>query len=183
MQGEHRSLQRWKWVSWLAALLPLVAGAASAAPNLEDEVKAAFLLNFAKFVDWPPSAFAGPDAPIAICILGKDPFGGAIDELVAGETANGRKLIVRRIDRPPASGACQIVFAGAPGKEAARLLSNLGQGVLTVGEGRDFVRDGGMIGFVIDNRRVRFDINQGAAQAASLKLSAKLLAVARNVLK
>ena len=101
--------------------LPVVLACASALmlpfrgvaqTDLEYQVKAAFLLNFAKFVEWPSPVFADPDSPIAICILGKDPFGRAIDDLVKEETANGRKLMVRRMSQPPAPQACQVVFAG-----------------------------------------------------------------------
>ena len=155
----------------------------SAQTSLEYQVKAAFLLNFAKFVDWPPAAFANSESPIAICILGKDPFGRSIDDLVQGEVVSGRKLIVRRISQAPAAQTCQIVFTEQTGKDTAELLSSLGPGVLTVGEGDDFVRQGGIIGFLIDSRHVRFDIDQKAAELADLKLSSKLLAVARAVQK
>jgi hypothetical protein len=156
--------------------------AAEPPPPLESEVKAAFLLNFAKFVDWQPAFFAASGSPLAICIVGTDPFGPAIDELIQGEAVSGRKLVVRRIGEPPQPRTCQIVYTEG-GKEASRLLSALGPGVLTVGEGEGFLRNGGIIGFVIENRRVRFDINQKAAETAALKLSSRLLSVARVVEK
>ncbi|HTX37431.1 MAG TPA: YfiR family protein [Bryobacteraceae bacterium] len=155
---------------------------ALAEQTLEYEVKAAFLLNFAKFVEWPAGAFADSGAPLAICILGKDPFGRVIDDLVQGETVSGRKLVVRRISELPAQQACQILFTQESGKDATKTLSAL-HNVLTVGEGANFVHDGGIIGFVIESRRVRFDISQGAANAAGLKLSSKLLSVARAIEK
>jgi hypothetical protein len=161
----------------------LLAGGALAQSNLEFEVKAAFLLNFAKFVDWSPNAFADAESPVAICILGKDPFGRVIDDLVQGEIVNGRPVVVRRLSQPPDPQACQVVFTEAEGRAAAKAMSGMGRGVLTVGEGDGFVREGGIIGFVIDNRRVRFDINQTAAENASLTLSSKLLSVARAVKK
>jgi hypothetical protein len=151
--------------------------------DLEYQVKAAFLLNFAKFVEWPSSVFADADSPVTICILGKDPFGRTIDELVQGEVANGRKLMVRRLTQLPGPQACQVVFAEGPAKEVTKTASGLGRGVLTVGEGDDFVREGGIIAFVIENRRVRFDINKTAAENAALKLSSKLLNVARSIEK
>jgi hypothetical protein len=146
-------------------------------------VKAAFLLKFGKFVEWPPAVFANSESPIAICILGKDPFGRTIDDLVQGEVVTGRKLIVRRITQAPAAQTCQIVFTQQTGKDTAELLTSLGPGVLTVGEGEDFVRQGGIIGFLLDSRHVRFDIGLKAAELADLKLSSKLLAVARAVQK
>jgi hypothetical protein len=151
--------------------------------SLEYAVKAAFLLNFTKFVEWPPSAFAGPNAPVAICILGMNPFGQVLDEIVQGEQAGGRALIVRKLDRPAAPRGCQVVFMAGSGKDVPKTLRSLGPGVLTVGEGESFLREGGMVAFVIENRRVRFDINRTAAQSANLKLSSQLLTVARTVEK
>lgn len=161
----------------------MLPGPTVAQTELEYQVKAAFLLNFAKFVEWPSSAFADADSPVAICILGKDPFGRTIDDLVQGEVANGRKLMVRRTSQLPPPQACQVVFAEASTKDVAKTLNGLGRGVLTVGEGGSFLRDGGIIAFVIENRRVRFDINQTAAEGAALKLSSKLLSVARSIEK
>lgn len=186
MGPETAALRR---ISRLLPCLLACAGAlilpsrAVAQAVLEYQVKAAFLLNFAKFVEWPSSAFADPDSPVAICILGKDPFGRTIDDLVQGETANGRKLTVRRMSQLPGPQVCQVAFAVGPAKEVAKTLEGLGRGVLTVGEGESFARDGGIIAFVIENRRVRFDINQTAAENAALKLSSKLLSVARSIEK
>jgi len=185
------AVRRWRWEGISRALPVLLACAISllwpgrtlAQTDLEYQVKAAFLLNFAKFVEWPPSAFADADSPVAICILGKDPFGRTIDELVQGEAANGRKLMVRRISQLPAPQACQVVFVEGSAKDVAKTLNGLGRGVLTVGEGGSFLHDGGIITFVIENRRVRFDINQTAAESAALKLSSKLLSVARSIEK
>jgi hypothetical protein len=183
MTLEPARSNRW-WRGFLiGAVLLTCAGHLAAEPPLEYEVKAAFLLNFAKFVDWPPAVFPSADSPVAICILGKDPFGHAIDDLVQGETASGRKLVVRRITHAPVAQTCQILFTQESRKESAEILAALGPGVLTVGEGENFVREGGIITFLVENRRVRFDIDQKAAEAAELKLSSKLLAVARSVQK
>jgi len=166
-------------------LLGLVAALACQAADepLEYQVRAAFLLNFTKFVEWPASAFAQPDAPVTICVLGDDPFGQTLDEIVAGEVVSDRKVVAERIRRAPAPRSCQVLFAGKSEKAIARVLSGLGPGVLTVGEAESFLRDGGMIAFVIENRRVRFLINQTAAENAGLKLSSKLLSVAKAVEK
>jgi hypothetical protein len=150
---------------------------------LEYQVKAAFLLNFTKFIDWPQASFATAESPITICILGKDPFGPVLDEIIQGETVNSRKVIVQRISQPSGPQTCQVVFVGEPDKDISKMLSGLGRGVLTVGEGDRFLRDGGMVALVVDNRRVRFDINQTAATGAGLGLSARLLNVARAVEK
>jgi hypothetical protein len=155
----------------------------AASEPLEYQVKAAFLLNFTKFVEWPPSAFDAADSPIAICVLGSDPFGRSLDQIVAEEVVDGRRVVVRRIKRTPQARLCQALFVSMPGKELLSILSGVGPGVLTIGEGESFVRDGGMIAFVVENHRVRFGINETAAETAGLKLSSKLLSVARSVEK
>lgn len=168
---------------WICLLSAFAAHLRAADSPVEYQVKAAFLLNFTKFVDWPAASFANPESPIAICILGRDPFGPVLDEIVQGETVNARKVTVQRISQPPGPQTCQVVFVGDPGKETPKTLSGMGRGVLTVGEGERFLRDGGMVALVVDNRRVRFDINQTVATGAGLGLSARLLNVARTVEK
>jgi hypothetical protein len=161
---------------------PHVVQAAEQETSLEYQVKAAFLLNFIKFIVWPGSESAGSDTPFRICIVGTDPFGGVLDQMVEGERYRHRKLAVERVHgQPPAS--CQVVFVGSSEKDIDGLLSSLGPGVLTVGEGPDFLRSGGLITFIIENHRVRFDVNEGAAVRAGLKVSSKLLSVARSVAK
>lgn len=180
-----RHFQRPGPVVALCLLLALSLVSRSAAADqqpLEYEVKAAFLLNFTKFIEWPAAALPGPDAPFSICILGDDPFGQILDRMVEGESVEGHKLAVRRIGRGQA-GTCQVAFAGGSEKELAKTLTGLGPGVLTVGEGDSFLREGGMIAFVLENRRVRFDINHSAAVKAALRVSSKLLSVARTVAK
>ena len=159
--------------------LPRKCAAAEEAP--EYHVKAAFLLNFTKFVDWPAGAFAGADSPIDICILGDDPFGKVLDQMVADEVVGGRRLTAHRIKQLPPPKLCQVVFGGKSGKELVKILPALGPGVLTVGEGEGFIHEGGMIAFVIENRRVRFEINQRAAANAGIRLSSRLLSVAKSV--
>ena len=94
---------------------------------------------------------------------------------------SGRRVTVSRIKRAPAPKSCQVLFVNRPEKEFLNLVPSLGPGVLTVGEGQTFVKDGGMIAFVIENRRIRFIANQTAAENAMLKMSSKLLNVARDV--
>lgn len=166
----------------LAVLLCVPVFGIAASEPTEYQVKAAFLLNFTKFVEWPASAFADPSAPMTICVLGEDPFGPALDRLIAGDTVDGRRLSVLRLKRrevPPKG--CQVLFISASEKAELKNLPAIEPGVLTVGEGTNFVRDGGMIGFILENRRVRFDINQTVAESAGLKVSSKLLSVARRV--
>src|SRR5215469_5649927 len=127
----------------ILALFPM-RSARAVSPVSEYQVEAAFLLNFTKFIQWPETAFADADSPFAICILGDDPFGKILDEVVGGESVNGRKLVVRRIKEPPVGKSCQILFVAA--SESGRsVLRGLGNFVLTVGEGEKFIPEGGMI--------------------------------------
>jgi hypothetical protein len=165
-------------------VLCLLAAATGAHAADEYRVKAAFLMNFTKFVDWPPASFSSETAPFSICILGSDPFGAALDSIVDGEAVDSHKLVVHRFGQPPQPGVCQVLFVGGSvRKDLGQILEEVGPGVLTVGEGDNFLLEGGIIAFVIDNRRVRFDINQSAAAKAELKMNAKLLGVARSVTK
>jgi hypothetical protein len=138
----------------------------------EYQVKAAYLLNFTKFIEWPAD---GRNAPFTICIALPDPFGPVLDQVVEGETVNGRKISVRRLDEDEQAPSCHMLYTGRA------LPVPTDPGVLTVGEGEEFVKKGGIIGFVVENRRVRFDINQRAAHRAGIALSSKLLSVARTV--
>lgn len=149
-------------------------------PRLEYEIEAAFMLNFTKFIDWPASVFATLDAPFRICISGEDPFGGALAKIVEGERVNSHPLAVERVSgEPPAY--CEIVFFAKSEKNVAQTISHLGIGVLTVSDADDFLRSGGIIRFVLDNNHVRFDVNQTAARKEDLKISSRLLRVARAV--
>jgi len=172
----------------LPILMLLAAWSHSPLPSPAEEqpeyqVKAQFVWRFSEFVEWPASAFESPGSWFSICILGDDPFGSTLDQTVAGEVMGGRRITVQRIKHAPPPQSCQILFVSRSEKDVSTLLQGLGPGVLTVGEGESFVRDGGMIAFAIENRRVRFDINQAAAEHAGLKLSSQLLKVARVVKK
>lgn len=149
----------------------------------EFQIEAAFLFNFANFVDWPASAFADAQAPLAICILGEDPFDGFLDETVNGERAAGRPLVVQRSQHIEETGACQILFISrSESPRLAMILEHLrGRNVLTVSNAEDFGRRGGMVRFVVENSRVRLRINAEAAKAAHLELSSKLLRIAEIV--
>jgi hypothetical protein len=161
------------------------APAAALAPGLptEYEVKAAYLYNFAKFVEWPADAFKDGSAPFVIAVVGRDPFGAALDQILAGKSVNGHPVVVLRVADPGQARGAHIVYVGLP--EGAALTPALrrvsGDGVLTVGDGAAFARDGGIIGFRTQDRRVRFDINAQRAERAGLKLSSQLLKLARIV--
>ncbi len=169
-------------------LLLLLAGgrpAAAQRPLVTSEyaVKAAFLYNFAKFVEWPADAFRSPREPMVLCLLGEDPFGRELDRTVEGKTVLGRQLIVRRLAKPAGLEECRILFVSA--SEAPRLdqvLAAVGdRAVLTVGEDEAFSRAGGIISFVVRQSRVRFQIDRAAAARSGLSISSQLLEVAEAV--
>jgi hypothetical protein len=150
----------------------------------EYQVKAAFLFNFAKFVEWRPSSFSDASAPLRICILGRDPFGQGLRDIINEKTVNGRKLeLVYTVDLQAAR-ACHILFIAS--SEKARLKQIVeglrGTSALTVSDTEGFAEQGGMINFVLDNARVQFKVNRNAADQAGLKISSKLLSVARLVI-
>ena len=164
-------------------ILVLAAGLAEPAADLESEVKAAFLYNFAKFIEWPPDAFAQPSAPMAFCVYGEDPVGASLEALIRGETLNGRRLEVRRLRGVSQARECHVLFFSAAEKgRLPEALSALREArALTVGEGKDFLDKGGMIRLFLEQNRMRFDINLDAAETCSLKISSKLLRLAHAV--
>jgi hypothetical protein len=169
----------------LVALLALAAAlpARAQAPPTEYEVKAVFLFNFSQFVDWPAAAFADAHAPLVIGVLGGDPFGATLDEIVRGETVNGRPLAVRRYHSLQQIDTCHILFidrSQEPQLESivAALKS---RSVLTVGDFDSFAHRGGMIRFFTVGHKIRLRINLSAAQEAKLIISSKLLRPAQIV--
>jgi len=167
----------------IAMVLIGVAGAGCAAePGAEEyEVKGAFLLNFAKFVDWPPQVFKGPGEPIAICVLGQNPFGPRLDRAARETLVAGRTVTVRQVSDQQQASRCQIVFMGASERKRLRawLEALRGGSVLTVGESEGFLANGGVINFKLEGERVRIEISIEAADRAGLHISAKLLSLAR----
>ncbi len=165
---------RWAIVPVLLAL----AQPLSAQEPTEYQVKAAFLYNFAKFVDWPEDAAA----TFCIGILGPDPFGPLIDETMAGRTVGSRSVVVRRFNRPEESLGCQIVFVARSVTPLKLVLKRFeGKAVLTVGDAPAFCPSGGIIGFQVAERRIHFAINLEAAERSQLRLSSKLLSLATKV--
>jgi hypothetical protein len=146
----------------------------------EYQIKAAFILNFAKFVDWPNGAFQNGN--LVVGIVGTDPFGEEIDRLLKGNQANGRPLIVRRLKRTDNLRVCNILFiSSSEQKHLGQIMQSLkGASVLTVGEMSQFAREGGMIRLLIEGHKVRFEINSTAASEAGLKISSKLMALSRG---
>jgi hypothetical protein len=170
-----------------AALCLLVSAvcvaAALGAPPTDRDVKAAFLFNFPSYVEWPPQAFSAPGDPLIIAIVGQDPFGPVLDELIAGRSVQGHPLTVRRFIRVPDAEAVHVAYLGysdpADIQFAAAILRD--RPVLTVADGDRLAEHGAMINLRLRGQRVGFDINLEAADAAGLKLSSQLLKLARIV--
>lgn len=149
----------------------------------EYQVKAAFLFHFAQFVEWPPEAFKDASSPLTYCIVGEDPFQGALDQTLRGKLVESRQLRVRHLKDSQQIAECQILFIGAAERKGMSGVLAVARGlpVLTVGDAEHFAEDGGMIGFCLEQKRVRFEINLQAVQQANLTISSKLLALAKTV--
>jgi YfiR/HmsC-like len=161
---------------------PVAAGANVA---LEYEVKAAFLFRFAQFVEWPADTFKGVGEPFTYCTIGDDPFRGALEQTLNGKTIGQRSLRVEHLNGTGKIGECQVVFVGGSGdrKHVEEMLASTGTlPILTVGEADRFAENGGAIGFCTEDNKIRFEVNLDAAGKAGLKISAKLLALAKTVL-
>ena len=170
----------------LAALLALTGATVmgtQASSSVEYQVKAAFLLNFAKFIEWPSTVFQSEKTPIAVCVFGYDPFGSALDEIIRRQNVNSRELLARRINELTELKTCQLVFVGErEEKHLPEILNSVKEtSALLVGEGEDFAERGGCVQFFIENKRMRFAVNVDAVQRARLTVSSKLLALARIV--
>ena len=159
---------------------PMLRASAAAEQPLENEVKAVFLYNFAKYVDWP-AATQGSSATIRLCVPANPPFLALVREAVRDEIVNGRPLTAMGLDGLDSARECDILFVGTAGSPDATAWINAvrGRQTLTVGEGR--LVDGLVIAFVRDQDRLRFDINRAAAAKQQLSISSRLLGLARRV--
>ncbi len=190
-QGKSRRFQGKTAPGMISAALFLLAGLSIASPphaNAQEviseyQVKAAYLFNFLKFVEWPSDAFSDPLAPIIIGITGDDQFVSTLQQIVLGKTVQDRDVIIRKYRPAEDLRSCQILFISpSEEKRLPHILESLrGSSVLTVSDIDRFVESGGMIQFKMENSRVRFSIGLAAAERARLKISSKLLAVAQAV--
>jgi len=160
-----------------------LAASARAQSAAEYQVKAVFLYNFAKFVDWSSTDPATAATPIALCIMGENPFGDFLQQTIKGKTINERELVFKHLMSGQSARGCQMVFISASERRRIRpILESLeGTGILTVGETDGFARLGGVINFILEDKKVHFEINVDAAQRARLKISSKLLSLAKIV--
>jgi hypothetical protein len=157
-------------------VIPLI-GATRSRPVDEYQVKAAFLYNFARFIEWPPEVFQDSNDPFVICVLGHDPFGHLLDDVVAGKKIGGRPFAVRRLSEARKVSRCRILFVDS--SEPKRVLSVLAAitepGVLTVGESDSATAAGMIINLMLEDGKVRFEIHHGSADREKLRFSSRLL--------
>ena len=182
----NRYLRVWQCLTAVAVMLPLLhipVLQAQQAKVSEYQVKATYLYNFGRFVQWPPNAAAAKGDSFSICVLGQDPFGPTLDSTLAGETLGGKPLTVKRISTPRDAGECRILFISSTEENHLNeiLVALDESGILTVSDMPAFSRRGGMIQFVLEGDKVRFEINLTKAETAKLTLSSELLKVATTV--
>jgi hypothetical protein len=157
-----------------------------ASDSSEYLIKAGFIYNFAKLVEWPTSAFAQQDSPIVIGILGDDPFGGTLDRIVADKKVNGRGFVIKRLrwgkDLKDLKD-CKILFVSSSEREHIDSVVDTMKWlpILTIGDAPGFAKRGGIVNFTVEDNKVRFEVNVEAAKRADLTISSRLLTLARIV--
>jgi hypothetical protein len=161
----------------------MVPGAAQAQTADEYQVKAAYMYNLAKFVDWPSQAFEGASQPIVFCVLGQTRLSRPLQDAVVGKVVGQRPLVFRQLTDSRLVGNCQVMFiASADKKQLRQTLADVRLlSVLTVGEAEYFLDEGGIVRFLLEEDRVRLEFNLDAADAAKLHISSKLLSLGRTV--
>jgi hypothetical protein len=172
---------------WAAMAFQSHAQTNGSSDSSEYLIKAGFTYNFAKLMQWPASAFPQPDSPIVIGVLGVDPFGGTLDQVLAGKNVNGRGFVVRHLkwggNELNQLKDCNILFVSnsemAHVDEILRLVKGLP--VLTIGEMPNFAQRGGIINFILEDDKVRFEVNVEAAKQADINISSRLLTLAKIV--
>lgn len=169
----------------LAVVLLLALAAQGGTPTeyREYQVKAVWMLNFTRFVDWPTNAFAAKDAPCVIGVLGKDPFGSELEAAFDGKTIRGRRFELQRVQRESDTARCHMLFIPAGERRAWRELQPglTKSPLLTIGEADGSLEQGGIINFVINDGSIAFEIDLRNAQKAGLKFDANLLKIAAKV--
>jgi hypothetical protein len=169
-------------IGW--ALLGIPSQARGQDSSLDEyQVKLGFLYNFSKFVEWPEQAFPAPNSPLVIGIVGSDPFGKELENDLSTRATRGHPIVLKRLSADGDLTACHILFIRAEERRhLAGILARLkGRAILTVGETPGFLDRGGHIDFVFVDKSLGFEVNRAATQQTPLKLSAKLLTVAKSM--
>ncbi len=176
----------WRWFQFaiVGVVLSLLPANGCAQQTEEYRVKAAFLFHFVQLVDWPVPAAGDENKPLTLCTIGQDSFGGDLEITFQGKSIGAHPLQIRHLKQSQEAAGCQVVFIGSRDrKQISSVLAALkDEAVLTVGESDDFAKEGGMIGFSMDKGKVRFDINVDAAASVKLKISSRLLLLAKSVI-
>ena len=152
--------------------------------NREYPLKAAFLYNFGNYIEWPADTFASADAPFVVGVMGTNPFGTVLNDVAATKTLHGRSIVIRPVVDESEVAACQILFICAGVGEIERLAvinSSRDKHVLIVGETKDLAAQGAVINFFVEQNKVRFEVNAQAARERDLKISSKLMSLAKLV--
>ena len=149
----------------------------------EHEIKAVFLFNFAQFVEWPPEVLPDPNSPIIIGILGKDPFGAFLEETIQGEEVNGHPLVIQHYSNVKQIKSCHILFIHPSlTPRLDNILNALkGKGILTVSDGSDFIKQGGMIRFIKESNKIKLQVNLSVVKSSDITISSKLLRLSEIV--
>jgi hypothetical protein len=149
----------------------------------QSQISAAFVFNFAKFTDWPSSAFSDPATPLTVCFLGADDVRSAFQTISSGKPVNGRSVLVRELKPTGDVHDCKIVYIDSPNEllRAGTIKNARQYSSLVIGSSEDFLTRGGMIKLFVESNRMRFDVNVGATGRIKIHLSSKLLALARSV--
>jgi hypothetical protein len=168
-------------IAIVLAMASLMRPALADEPSREYQVKAAFIFNFTQFVQWPDNAFNGSDDVFTIAIVGGDPFNGALEHAVAGKTVGSHRIVFRHFDNAADVQPCQLLFVpSTEDGELTAIMNKLGNvPVLTIGESEVFPRMGGEMRFYTEENKVRFEINMDAIGKSGLKISSKLLRLAK----
>lgn len=180
--SRRRSIPLWAALSCILVGLNWPGPVSGAEGTLEYKVKATFLFNFAKFVTWPAAAVPA-GAPLVVGVVGQDPFGGVLDQVLAGQSVSGHAFEIRRFPTVERAAGSHIIFLCRSEKErsAAALAALRGRPVLLVSETDAFCEQGGQVNFVVIEGKVKIEINPDECERAGLKVSSKLLSVARIV--
>ncbi len=182
----HKHSIRVSWIVLGIGLLVPWLGPQSDAQSLSDyQVKAAYMYSFAKFISWPEGTFATARDPIRLCILNDEPFQSQLGQIVKGKSIDGHPVLVIPVqNREQARGCNELFISSADSRNTSQILESLqGTSVLTIGEAKDFVQEGGILSFVLQGDHVRFQVNRKAANQAGLRMSSQLLSVAQAVIE
>jgi preprotein translocase subunit Sec61beta len=175
-------ISKLRFVMAITAALLLGSAAGADEPTQEYRVKAAFIFNFMQFVEWPRGTFGGDNDPFVVAVVGQDPFDGALEQAMAGKTIRTRSIVVRHFASADQIEPCQLLFVPSSQDESLEnIMKNkvASLAVLTIGESDAFRVAGGIIRFYSEDNKVRFEIDPQAAEHAHLKISSKLLKLAR----